>query len=173
VADTTAEIAKQAQHALEQVRQLSHSLFPVEVDAESLTAALRELAFVTESLHKIPVRVEGDVPEGFQDGGTATQLYRIAQEAITNAIKHARATAIIIQIEGRAGMLRLRIVDDGVGMTDAAVGDGIGLQIMRYRAHSIAGSLTVEPGDQHGTVVTCTLRTVAASRAGKPKRGKS
>ena len=169
VAAAAAEIATQAQQALGQVRQLSRSLFPLEVEAASLTAALRELAFATESLHKIAVRIEGDIPQGFSDGGAATQLYRIAQEAITNAVKHAQATAIVIQIDGRAGTLRLRITDDGIGIGKAPPGDGIGLQIMRYRAHSIAGILAVEPGVPRGTAVTCTLRTIPGNR--NTKRG--
>ena len=159
-ATTAAEIARQAQQALEQVRQLSRSLFPLEVEAASLTSALRELAFATQSLHKLQVRVEGQVPETFSDGGAATQLYRIAQEAVTNAVKHARARSITIHISRQASMLRLRIADDGLGVGRAPAGGGIGLQIMRYRAHSIGGILSVEPGSQGGTVVTCTLRTV-------------
>jgi len=159
-AETAAEIARQAQHALEQVRQLSRSLFPLEVEAASLTAALRELAFATQSLHKIQVRVDGQVPETFSDGGAATQLYRIAQEAVTNAVKHAQARSVAIQVARHGSMLRLRIADDGIGFGKAAVGSGIGLQIMRYRAHSIGGILTVEPGSPGGTVVTCTLRSI-------------
>lgn len=164
-ADTAAEIARQAQHALEQVRQLSRSLFPIEVEPASLTAALRELAFATQSLHKLQVRVEGQVPETFSDGGAATQLYRIAQEAVTNAVKHAQARSITIHIGRQASMLRLRITDDGVGIDRVAASGGIGLQIMRYRAHSIGGILTVEPDSRGGTVVTCTLRTIPARNA--------
>ena len=165
-AELAAEIANQAQHALEQVRQLSRSLFPIEVEAASLTSALRELAFATQSLHKIQVRVEGQVPEAFTDGGAATQLYRIAQEAVTNAVKHARGGSITIYIGRQGSMLRLRIADDGVGIGKAATVDGVGLQIMRYRAHAIGGMLSVEPGPRGGTVVTCTLRTVPVSKTG-------
>jgi len=164
-ADTATEIAKQAQQALEQVRQLSRSLFPVEVEAASLTSALQELASATQALHKITVRVDGRVPEAFSDGGAATQLYRIAQEAVTNAVKHAQARSITIQVGRQGGMLRLRIADDGIGIAKADPGNGIGLQIMRYRAHSIGGILIVEPGSQGGTVVTCTLRTIPVHRA--------
>jgi len=175
-AETAAEIARQAKHALEQVRQLSRSLFPLEVDAASLTAALRELAFATQSLHKIQVRVEGQVPETFSDGGAATQLYRIAQEAVTNAVKHAQARSIAIQVGRQGSMLRLRIADDGIGIGKATVGSGIGLQIMRYRAHSIGGILIVEPGSPGGTVVTCTLRSIPmhkTARAGDPQRART
>lgn len=175
-ADTAAEIARQAQHALEEVRQLSRSLFPLEVEAASLTSALRELAFATQSLHKLQVRVEGQVPEIFSDGAAATQLYRIAQEAVTNAVKHAQARSITIHIGGQASTLRLRIADDGAGIGKADAGSGIGLQIMRYRAHAIGGVLMVEPGSQGGTVVTCTLRTVPVhkrARAPTPQESKT
>ena len=64
-------------------------------------------------------------------------------------------------------MLRLRIADDGLGIGKAATGKGIGLQIMRYRAHSIGGILIVEPGSQGGTVVTCTLRAVPVSKTAR------
>ncbi|HYL01211.1 MAG TPA: chemotaxis protein CheB [Steroidobacteraceae bacterium] len=171
IPEMAAEVAKQAQQALEQVRQLSRSLFPLEVEAASLTSALRELAFATQSLHKIQVQVEGQVPEAFTDGGAATQLYRIAQEAVTNAVKHAQARSITIHVGRHGSMLRLRIADDGIGIGKAAPGKGIGLQIMRYRAHSIGGILIVEPGAHGGTVVTCTLRTVPASKtAATPAR---
>jgi two-component system CheB/CheR fusion protein len=171
-ADTAREIAGQAQQALEQVRQLSRSLFPVEVEVASLASALQELAFATQSLHKIQVRVDGRVPEAFSNGAAATQLYRIAREAVTNAVKHAQARSITIQIDRQGAMLRLRIADDGIGIGRAAASDGIGLQIMRYRAHSIGGVLVVEPGSRGGTVVTCTLRTVPARRsASEARRG--
>lgn len=157
---TAAEIAKQAQHALEQVRQLSRSLFPVEVEAESLAAALRELALATQSLHNIRVQVEEELPTDFRDGAVATQLYRIAQEAVTNAVKHAQASVITIRIDGQAGTVRLRIGDNGIGIGNAAKGNGIGLQIMRYRASSIGGILNIESRLRGGTLVTCTLRAV-------------
>lgn len=158
-AKMAAEIAHQAQEALEQVRQLSRSLFPIEIEAASLAAALRDLAHATESLHKIRVRVEGEPPQSLTDGGTATQLYRIAQEAVTNAVKHARAHEVILKIGGQPGFTRLQIRDDGIGIGDTSQSDGVGLQIMRYRAHSIGGILTVERGSPGGTVVTCTLRS--------------
>jgi signal transduction histidine kinase len=102
-AETAAEIARQTQQALDQVRQLAKSLFPLEVDAESLVAALRDLASATASLHKIEVRVEGEAAEALHDGKVATELYRIAQEAITNSVKHGQAKTIMIELRRRAG----------------------------------------------------------------------
>jgi two-component system CheB/CheR fusion protein len=157
-AATAAEIARQSQLALDQVRLLARNLFPVDVEAESLLAALRNLASATAALHKIDVRVEGELPKTLHDGKIATELYRIAQEAVTNTVKHARAKTITIRVEGTSGLMRLVIADDGTGIPRNESGDGSGLRIMRYRATSIGASLAVERGAAGGTVVTCALR---------------
>jgi signal transduction histidine kinase len=157
-AETAAEIARQTQLALDQVRQLAKSLFPVDVDAESLLAALRDLASATTALHRIDVRVEGELPRTLHDGKIATELYRIAQEAVTNTVKHAQAKTVTIRLERGNDLIRLVVADDGVGIPRLDRGDGAGLRIMRYRATSIGASLAVERGPSRGTVVTCTLR---------------
>jgi two-component system CheB/CheR fusion protein len=169
-AEVAAQIAVQAQQALDQVRQLSRDLFPVEVDAESLMAALRDLAATTESLHgTLHIRVELEPPSDLRDGKVATELYRIAQEAITNVVKHAEARTAVIQLDHQDGRLELRVVDDGVGPSNANSHDGMGLRIMRYRAASIGARLTIEPGATGGTVVTCTLREVPARATVNPQ----
>jgi signal transduction histidine kinase len=164
-AGTAAEIARQTQLALDQVRQLAKNLFPVEVDPQSLMAALRDLASATQSLNKIAVRVEGDIPKAPCDGKVATELYRIAQEAVTNSVKHGKAKSVTIRMESERGLMRLSIADDGIGIGQAEPGDGAGLPIMRYRATSIGASLAIEPGTSAGTVVTCTVRESAGSEA--------
>jgi signal transduction histidine kinase len=160
---TAAEIASQSQQALMQVRLLSKSLFPVEVEAESLVAALRDLALATERLHKIQVRLHGDAPPDLHDGKVATELYRIAQEAVTNSVKHARATTITIIIGGVTGLIRLQIADDGIGVPHPEPTDGAGLRIMRYRAASIGAVLAIERPTTGGTLVTCTVREAPGS----------
>lgn len=158
-ADTARQVAEQAQLALEQVRRLSRGLFPVDIDPHSLLPALRELASTTEAFHKVRVQVNGEVPPSIRDGRIATQLYRIAQEAVTNAVKHAEARTIRIELSAAPGPTTLRVADDGVGIrTEASGSDGLGLRIMRYRATSVGALLSVEPGADGGTVVTCTLR---------------
>ena len=102
--EVATKITQLSQQALEQVRQLSKGLFPVEVDPEGLMPALRELASTTETFHPIHVTVEGDDPAPIRDSLVATQLYRIAQEAVTNAVKHARADAIGIALHEHAGV---------------------------------------------------------------------
>jgi signal transduction histidine kinase len=157
-AATAAEIARQTQLALDQVRLVAKNLFPVEVAGESLLAALRDLASATTALHKIEVRVEGELPESLHDGKIATELYRIAQEAVTNSVKHAQAKTITISVEDSSKLMRLTIADDGIGIAHTEPGDGAGLRIMHYRATSIGAALAVERGRTGGTVVTCTLR---------------
>jgi signal transduction histidine kinase len=158
--ETAAEIARQTQLALDQVRQLTKSLFPVEIEAERLVAALRDLALTTRSLHNIDVRVDQEVaPTALRDGKMATELFRIAQEAVSNAVKHGRAKTITIRLDGVGGLTRLTIADDGVGIAEPEPVAGAGLRIMRYRSASIGASLTVERGVAGGTVVTCTTRT--------------
>lgn len=158
-ADTARQVAEQAQLALEQVRQVSRGLFPVEIDPEGLLPALRELASTTEAIHKVGMRVEGEVPGSIRDSRVATQLYRIAQEAVTNAVKHAHAHTIKIGLSSGSNLTKLRISDDGVGIRKGtAKTDGLGLRIMRYRATSIGAQLSIDRGAGGGTVVTCTLR---------------
>jgi signal transduction histidine kinase len=99
---------------------------------------------------------EDSVP--VEDNTTATHLYRIAQEAVSNALKHGQAKHIEVGLEFTDGLLTLRIVDDGVGMRNqGAKAEGLGLRIMRYRADFIRGILTIGSPAQGGTLVTCTL----------------
>ena len=158
-ADTAQQVAGQAQLALEQVRQLSRGPFPVEVYPDGLLSALHELASTTETFHKVRLRVDGNLPNSIRDSRVATQLYRIAQEAVTTALKHAHANRITIELRHEAGLTRLRVVDDGIGMSkQISKSDGLGLRIMGYRATSIGALLSIAPGSGGGTMVSCTLR---------------
>jgi len=152
------QIAHQAQSALEQVRQVSKGLFPIDVDAQNFIPALRQLASMTEAVHRIRVQVNGH-ESGVYDARTATQLYRIVQEAVTNAVKHARARSIIIGVRASAGSTTISISDDGVGIeTGSMTNAGIGLHIMRSRAGSIGAHFSISRGVGGGTRVVCTVR---------------
>jgi signal transduction histidine kinase len=85
-------------------------------------------------------------------------LFRLAQEAVNNAVKHGHASRIVVRLERAGDKLALRIVDDGVGLPPEGVQrNGLGLRIMTYRAQKIGGTLDVALGDQGGTVVSCTF----------------
>ena len=88
------QIAGIAQDSLERVRQLARGLFQGDIDGDSFLKALEELAAMTRSMHNIGCRVEGDAPLTIHTARVATQLYRIVQEAITNAVRHANARQI-------------------------------------------------------------------------------
>jgi signal transduction histidine kinase len=162
--DAARQIAQQAELALQQVRQLSRGLFPGDIGADNLVPALRDLASTTERFHGIQTRVESEMHESLRDDRVATQLYRIAQEAVTNAVKHARAGTIGINLSSDASTVRLVVVDDGVGIGAAtSKTDGLGLRIMRYRATSVGAVLSIERVTAGGTAVTCTLRLAPAA----------
>jgi PAS domain S-box-containing protein len=146
------------EQALRHVRALSKGLVPVEVDSEGLMVALAELADRTGELNGVACTFRCAEPVRVQDNATATHLYRMTQEALTNALKHGRARHIAIRLEQRDGRTTLEVEDDGVGIA-AAGGEatGSGLRIMRYRAALIGAKLTVGPASPHGTCVTCTL----------------
>jgi two-component system, chemotaxis family, CheB/CheR fusion protein len=140
------------------VRTLARGLVPVAVDAEGLMSALGELASSTEKHHGLSCRFECPVPVDVADEAVATHLYRIAQEAVTNAVKHARTDAISIRLERSDRTLTVEISDEGIGIEQPSIRkEGLGLRIMEHRCALIGGALTVRRRDSGGTVVTCTL----------------
>jgi signal transduction histidine kinase len=167
--ETAREIARQSRVALQQVRQIAKGFFPIDVEATGLAAALEELASTTEALHKVPVRTTaGQATVG--DGRVATQLYRIAQEATNNAVRHARAGMIRLDLAREYRVITLRITDDGIGMALDDPHEGLGLQIMRYRAASVGGRLTIDSKPGQGTSVTCVVRDLPARSDRTPAR---
>ncbi|MEX0702823.1 MAG: GAF domain-containing protein [Planctomycetales bacterium] len=147
-------LIREAHHG---VRQLSKGLFPVEVFAHGLMSALEELADQVARQCDVDCRFECAEPVDVKGNETATHLFRIAQEAANNAVNHGRAEHIRISLEADDGRVALRVADDGVGIGRTRQGgpEGMGLRIMRYRANVMDAKLTIEPGPQCGTVVTC------------------
>jgi PAS domain S-box-containing protein len=151
-------VAQGLQHALSHVRTLSRGLIPVEVDAEGLMAALTDLTGRISDIHSVRCVFECAEPVPIEDNFVATQLFRIAQEAITNALKHGKARNIRVGLETKEPYFTLKISDDGVGMTNGQDNhEGMGLRIMKYRAGQIGAQFAVRAAPTRGTVVTCTL----------------
>jgi len=97
---------------------------------------------------------------------TATHLYRIAQESITNAIKHGRSERIEIRLSSTPKRIILAVLDDGVGFdATARRGEGMGLRIMDHRAQMIGGTVVVQKRAGRGTTVVCTLQKPKESSA--------
>jgi PAS domain S-box-containing protein len=155
---TAGEIAAQIREASRQARDLARGLYPAGLE-EGLEVALQTLATLTQGLSGVPchVSVSGTVPDLSPD--TTGHLYRIAQEALTNATRHADPSTLAILLECRDGRIHLVVEDDGCGIRqsiDRPDGRGIGLQIMRHRAHLIGGSLSIASAPGR-TRVTCTM----------------
>lgn len=153
----------------EQVRALSHGLVPVEVDAEGLRAALETLAARTTAQTGVECTFACEGRCEVADTLTATHLYRIVQEAVSNALRHARPNTIAIHWRMTAGLLTLSVRDDGCGFTPPPVSSaGLGTRLMRYRAGMIGGHLTVARRPEDGTEVVCTLPVRDSSTASEP-----
>jgi len=146
------------EQALSHVRSLSNGLVPVEVDAEGLIPALRSLAARISELHGVACSFECHHAVAIADDQTALHLYRLSQEAVTNAAKHGRPKHIVIRLGVEADRATLRVIDDGTGMTAAPENAaGTGLRIMRYRADLIGADLDISAARPHGTIVTCSI----------------
>src|SRR5262245_34998552 len=158
-----ASITAGAKQALEQVRQIAKGLFPVEVETNGLTAALEELASATSRRGALGsfVRPRPVTPH---DSIFATHLYRIAQEAINNALRHGQARHVRLALRADAEQIVLEVADDGRGFPPAPGAGGLGLHTMRQRAGLIGGSLEIHGGDGGGTVVRCSVKGVSGDR---------
>ena len=144
--------------AVEQTRTLAHGLHPVKPEPNGLMLALKALASQTTRWFRVPCRFTCRQPVLIEDSTTATHLYRIAQEAITNAIKHGQPGRIQISLTRTPDRLNLMVRDDGVGLpVTARKQPGLGLRIMNYRAGAIGGSLAIQREAGGGTTVVCSV----------------
>ena len=145
-----------------QTRMLAHGLCPVVLESEGLMSALQELAHATTKMFSVDCVFRCAQPVQIHDNPTATQLYRIAQEAVSNAIKHGKATHIEIGLAAEADHLFLAVKDDGCGFHATPPRTGAGLRIMNYRAGMIGGSIIVQRGAPRGTTVACSVHPSAS-----------
>jgi PAS domain S-box-containing protein len=144
--------------AISQTRNLARGLHPVEPDPNGLVAALDALAARTKKLFQVRCHFRCRQPVLIRDNAVATHLFRIAQEAVTNAIKHGKPGRIEISLAETPGHINLAINDDGSGLpARRRKSAGLGLRIMRYRAGLIGGSLAIQKGPAGGTTVVCTV----------------
>lgn len=143
------------------VQQLSRGIMPVQIDAQGLNSALAELASATDSAHDISCRFDSPEIIEVTDNSTATHLFRIAQEAITNAVRHSNCNEIRISLNSYHDQLLLEVTDNGIGIDPAissrAQGRGIGIGAMHYRAGLIGAMLHIGRREEGGTRVTCTV----------------
>jgi signal transduction histidine kinase len=154
------ELANHVRDAAGRVRQLARGLSPVDRDEGGLESALEELASSTAKLTGISCSFVCPGPAPNLESTPAIHLFRIAQEAVSNALKHGHAKTIVIALDTSDGGCSLRVSDDGVGFVPSITEKkGMGLSIMRYRARMIGGELEIQPNSPTGIVVACAIPT--------------
>jgi PAS domain S-box-containing protein len=152
------EIALMVQRAMTQTRELARGLSPVRLKAEGLAEALRELAAGTRKVFGCDCRLRCDRPVRVPDHIVAIHLYRIAQEAVSNAVRHGQARCIELSLTAKGRSVTLAVNDNGAGIPHKPPQqNGMGLRIMSYRAEVIGGTLIVERDPRGGTSVICTV----------------
>lgn len=162
ICDIVKKLNRKLSEANRVVHQLSHGIMPVQIDAEALRSALDELAASTNTPPTVSCRFDCPLPIMAANNTMATHLYRIAQEAVNNAIRHSKADQICISLRQKDDQIVLEIIDNGVGIGAAegsvaasANSRGMGLRTMQYRAGMIGGTLHVERREAGGTLVRC------------------
>ncbi len=139
-------------------RSLARGLTPVNLNAHGLASALKQLAHRTHVPGRLACHFVCRTPFVLDDSQTAMHLYRIAQEAVNNALKHARTRRIHISLAQQQHELRLQIKDDGRGLPKSRKArSGMGLEVMRHRAHYIGATLEIDSKPGQGVRVICTL----------------
>ncbi len=148
----------QIRETIAAVRALSHGLAPVGLQDDGLMHALHELAESTGRTARLRCVFECPTPVRVPEAAVAGHLYRIAQEAVNNALKHAAPGEIRIGLERRNGAVVLEVDDDGDGLSETPdKGNGIGLELMRHRAQIAGGALEIGSAPAGGTRIACTI----------------
>lgn len=159
-AEEVDRIASLIREADQEARQLARGLVPVDTGGEGLPAALERLAEHLDEIHEAQIhyQLHGFAGEALSDAAAANHLYRIAQEAATNALRHGDAERIELTLSGSDQYVRLQIRDDGRGFDPKSVhAEGLGLRTMEYRARLMGAELSINSVREKGTTVTCTL----------------
>ena len=151
-----AEICELANETIAQTRRLVRMLYPVDIETGGLVSALQGLVSSTKDLLKISCQFKCNDVIPIRDPVTARHLYRIVQEAITNAARHGKAKNIRVELTSVKGKTILKVANDGKDFPRIFTKKkGIGLKIMEYRTKMIGGILEVGKGRKGGTIVTC------------------
>ncbi|HWD19266.1 MAG TPA: response regulator [Verrucomicrobiae bacterium] len=163
--EAAGNIATLIHDALAQTRRISRGLCPVVLDTNDIEAALEQLAENLRAMFSVNCELQCSPGIEIADNAMAVHLYRIAQEAATNAIKHGKAKSIALSFLATKSRLILRIKDDGQGFSpEASKGKGMGMRVMHHRARMIGASISIREPKEGGITVTCSLRRPQVSK---------
>jgi len=176
-ANDAQRITTMVNETISQARDLARGLCPVELENNGLQAALQELAQRVTKLFAVNCELHAPGVVQMYDNAAAVHLYRIAQEAINNAIKHGQSTKIDISLTSVNGQIILTIKDNGIGVkTNGSKPSGMGLRVMNYRAGMIGATVQIEAAAEGGTLVKCAVQNKrpepATKKPSKPGRAK-
>jgi two-component system sensor histidine kinase UhpB len=157
-AEEAARIHSLIQETMTQARELSHDLVTLDLPEKDLAAAMEGMVSHVKRTFNIACRFYCETKVPVLEPNTVSQLYKITQEAVTNAIRHAKAKNVEIHVSNGADRLLLSIRNDGAPFPPVVSANaGLGLRIMSYRAQLIGAALHIKPGEREGAVVTCSL----------------
>ncbi len=161
-APEAAEITDLVEDAIDHTRSLSKLLLPVELEENGLEAALQRLRSHVEGVYGIACRLKTAGYRPIQDPEIALHIYRVAQEAVNNAVRHGKPAKIDVALTTRGGRTVLSVADDGIGLPEDLdhKSTGLGLRTMQYRAQTIGAALVVARRKSCGTKVVCELPTL-------------
>ncbi len=155
-AQDAAKLSDLAKTAVEWTHDLCRSLSPCVLETGGLSEAFRELAAYAESLFKIDCDFQQTGNPAPLDPASAVHLYRIAQEAISNAVRHGKAQHVELALHHSSSVTEVQIIDDGSGIhSTAPSANSMGLRIMQYRAKMIGATVLISRRPAGGTVVVC------------------
>jgi PAS domain S-box-containing protein len=150
------KISELVEEAINQAYRLARGIAPVPSRPDGLVAALEELVKTMCESEMANCIFECEEPVYVEDNTMATHVYRIAQEAITNAMKHGKASRVVVRIQRLTDACELSVRDDGKGFpARVSARRGRGLNIMKHRARLINGDIQVHPARPHGTAIIC------------------
>ena len=152
------KLVSYVEEGIDLTRSLARGFFSPELDADGLIVALQDLAEKIRERFRINCVFDVDTSIRIRDSAIANQLYRIAQEAVTNSAKHAAAKRIDIRLRRDGAALCLMIIDDGLGFPDKPRSGGLGLRLMRHAAELSGATFDVRRNGQSGTIVTCQVK---------------
>ncbi len=157
-ASEAAHIEDLLSEAKTNVRKLTRGLYAGDLEARGLGACLKDMTEHMQEMALISCKFEGDATLVVADRSKSENLFRMAQEALNNAVRHSRAKHIVISLHREAQQLTLSVRDDGMGFAhEEAKNKGLGLRSMRYRANAIGGSFEIASRSKGGTEVRCSV----------------
>ena len=160
-----ANVTELLQDALKHTRGLSHGLYPVAPEPNGLSVALAALAANTSDAFKITCNFHSPQEVAMQDPSTATHVYRIAQEAVRDAIRHGKATRVSIELARKRKSVEIKISDNGITLSqDGRLREDNILWMMQHRARVLGAKLRVQDRHAGGVQITCEIPHQTAPR---------